>query len=216
MKYYRWFSNERYRMFEGIPKEMDALDRNEIPNGKPISHLWQPFLFEFAEKRWRDDVWYDEDKRQFSDFPYLSSTFIVKRLHKMIEPYAEIFPLNIINSDREYYGLNVLKIYDIDYKRSDFIGEDASGIITHAFPDDRLPEAPIFRIEPTKGYYVFFSEEFGEVVKEHRLTGLQFDMEMPYRTGEYQGMHRYYVKRNGEWEEEICYGDDPRERFGTE
>ncbi len=78
IKYYRYEPNERYRMFagysnekcNGIPDEVRPLLDEEVHEGKPITHLWQPFPFKFAEQRWYRGAWH-EDKSKYSDFPYL-------------------------------------------------------------------------------------------------------------------------------------------------
>ena|GEM_PF-775024 len=221
MKYYVMDSDERYWTFDTCPvdnpmlEKFCALEMNEISLGKPVSHLWQPFPFKFDE--WKS-------KKKFSDFPFLGlyfkaiSAHALEYLHALIAPYVEILPLNVVNCDKKYYGLNPLKFYDIDYRRSDFdlctsFSDDfeLSSIEVHAFSDDLLPEAPIFRVHSN----IYISEKFRQIVEKKCLTGLLFEKELKYRTGEYLGKHTYFydmIIHNGDDVpiEITRYGNDPR------
>ena len=183
-KYYKWRSSEKFLRVDNYPDEVEVIIRTEIEFLKKVKHLWKPFPFRFEER-----------KKRISDFPYLSTHLhaISERalavLKDMIAPYAEILPLNIENSDQVFYALNVLQTYDIDVTRSDCIDENVvSYVLTHAFPCDILPQAPIFRVvHATHGLYfvdkLYISEEFRNLVESNNLKGLLFDEEMKYRIG---------------------------------
>ena len=181
-KYYRWSSSERFRTINGRSQEFKDFVFNEIVvSTQKIKHLWKPFPFRF-----------DEKKKKFSDFPFLNTHLyaISERalvvLKDMIDHYVEILPLNIENSDLEYYAMNVIQTYDIDVARSDFFDNtDPVSVFAYAFPDDILPQAPIFKLtdDIQSGFTrTYVSEEFREIVETNKLVGLLFDEEMKYQT----------------------------------
>ncbi len=184
-KFYMWDSSEKFRRLDEYPREAGDFIFNEISTSiQEVKHLWKPFPFRFEDK-----------KKRISDFPYLNpSLFAISEqalvvLKDLIAAYVEILPLNIENSDQVFYALNVIQTYDIDVSRSEcYIDTDA--VRVYAFPDDVLPQAPIFRLKKiissclTKTY---ISEEFRKIVEANKLKGLLFDEEMKYRIGNNEG-----------------------------
>jgi cell wall assembly regulator SMI1 len=188
-KFYRWSVSERYRMFEQPARNIDDLICENIHKGLPLRPIFEEFSFRFEEKKRRNS--------DFSDFPYFTlgvpviSENALQIFREIIEPYVEITPISIVDSPIKFFALTVTPIYDVDEFRTDFLGnpEDGSSlpIITHAFPNDILPEAPVFR---TKIKYFlshfYLSDELKSIVESHKLKGLEFDLEMKYRMGEYE------------------------------
>lgn len=190
-KYYRYSASERFKLLKDCEEDYTKSDfykflRKEVEIEGPIAELWRPFPIKFVES-----------KKKISDFPFLDTTFLaisekgLDCLRDLINPYVEVLPLNIVNSDLKYYGLHVTKLYDADLSRSDYYGNPernyVSHIDVHAFPEDILPEAPIFRVRQTKNIRVFISEAFRKVAEENRLIGLNLHEEMKYRTGPAEG-----------------------------
>ena len=175
-------------MLDEYPSDVEVIMDKEIGAFKKVEHMWKPFPFRFEEK-----------KKSISDFPFLGirlhaiSERALAALKDLIDPYVEILPLNIENSDQVFYALNVLQTYDIDVTRSDYIGEQfISYVEVHAFPNDILPQAPIFRVaHASNGFYfldkLYVSDDFRELVEANKLRGLLFEEELKYRTGSYIG-----------------------------
>ena len=184
--YYVWRSSERFRILNWA-NDKEYYNANIFSDCMPINELWKPYPMVF-----------ETSKKEISDFPCSTSSFpaissrALRHLRGLIEPHVEILPLNIVNTEDVYFGLNVLKIYDVDYARSVLSGSMVrksvdslhfSNVVIHVFPDDVLPESPIFRIKITKHFRIYVSDEFRSVVETNGLTGFEFTEEMRYRTG---------------------------------
>ena len=195
-KYYYWSEDWHYLHFEcDYPEGFDQI-LEKIDQGERIADLWRDFPFKMQEK-----------KKRISDFPYLSrlkpiSERALNCLHDILAPYVEIFPLKIVNSDLKYYGINVLNIYDIDVQRSDVSGcwltkEEGKaflifGIDVVAFPNDKLPDVPIFRLKYNQDAKIhltgiIISSELHELIEKNNLVGLTFKRTLDYRTGGGEG-----------------------------
>ena len=201
MKYYYWKNDEEHFLrFAGMPKAMKETLGEDLLAGKSIAGKWQSYKFRF-EKR----------NKPVSDFPFLGMLFVAMSerafalLHDSIAPHVESFPLDIENSDRRYYGINVTKIYDIDLARSDIYGWPCQNngvkqfyvlsIKKPAFFEDVLPKASIFRLNHTKHITIYVSEAFRQIVEKNNLTGFSFEADLRYRTGPEQGICRNDMKQ---------------------
>jgi len=192
-EYFIFERSERYLLIPEMPPPMIQIVEEYIAYGQSVSDTWKPFQVKFEEK-----------KKRISDFPYMDNHIpvISERaldcLRDHILPYVEILPLDVVGSENKYFGLNVRKIYPIDIRRSKCSGWYVeqkgkeyfclTSIDIHAFPDDILPDAPIFRISEVSSLSsIYVSDEFKRVVEENKLTGLLFDVKLCYRTGPERG-----------------------------
>ncbi|MDR2344826.1 MAG: SMI1/KNR4 family protein [Planctomycetaceae bacterium] len=186
-KFYRWSASERYRMFEEPARNIDDLIGKTKRNGLSLRPIFEEFSFRFEEK-----------KKPISDFPYFTynipviSENALQIIRGIIESYVEITPIRIVDSPLKFFALTAMPIYDVEEARTDFLGDPKDKlflpILMHAFPNDILPESPVFRTKLIYDLSCFYvSDELKSIVESHQqLKGLEFDLEIKYRTGEYE------------------------------
>ena len=179
--YYLSFETMKYRCFELPPQEFKTLEDTKIDEGEKVSAVWPKITLGF-----------ENNKKRISDFPYFYLTFpifserAVDALHDLIDSYVEFLPVEVTNSEKKFFGVNVWKIYDtLDLSRCDYEQIHNCFVIeTFAFKDDILPEASIFRIREMSYRRIFVSQEFRDLVEKKKLIGLRFEHLMKIRTGD--------------------------------
>lgn len=156
-----------------------------IGRGQSVLPIWnQSIKFKFFGKN-----------KQIPDIPFCDNNFVavsekaLNCLLPLVEDCVEVVPLNVVNTDLKYFGLNVMKFYEIDRDRStcSFYRDDDGQILSvnfvtkYAFRDDILPDANIFRAGTYN--WIFVSEEIYRIAEENHLTGLAIGNYMKIHTG---------------------------------
>ena len=170
----------KYRCFELPPQEFKTIRETKIRDCEKLATDWPKITLEL-----------ENNKKRISDFPYFCHNFpifserAVDALRDLIAPYVEFLPVEVANSDKKFFGVNIWTVYDtLDLPRCDYVQiHRYFNIKVHAFKDDILPEAPIFRVRETCTLEMFISQEFRDIVESKRLTGLRFEHLMPIHMG---------------------------------
>ena len=179
---YYYLESTKYRSFEGRPQEFRAIERTKIESGEKLSTDWPKITLEL-----------ENNKKRIPDFPYFYTIFpifserAVDALRDLIAPYVEFLPVEVANSEKKFWGVNVWTIYDtLDLLRCDY--GDARRLIGNASPrnfafkNDILPDAPIFKIKETRHEDIYICQEFCDIVEQKKLTGLRFEHKMNLST----------------------------------
>ena len=177
--YYFSTAATKYRNFEWPSQEFTDMEDARIKTGEKLSADWPKITLAF-----------ENDKKRIPDFPYFSTLFpifserAVDALHDLIAPYVEFLPVEVANSEKKFWGVNVWTIYDtLDLPRCDYEQIHRTFFIdTFAFKDDIFPEAPIFRIREISYLKIFIGQEFRDIVEKKHLTGLRFEHKMNLST----------------------------------
>ena len=157
------------------------MERAKIKFGEKLSADWSKMTLEF-----------ENDKKRIPDFPFFSTIFLmfseraVDALRDLIAPYGEFLSVEVANSEKKFWGVNVWTIYDtLDLLRCEYNDRYLIGNANprnYAFKNDVLPDAPIFRIKKTRHIHVYISQEFRDIVEQKKLTGLRFEHKMNLST----------------------------------
>lgn len=157
-----------------VPLQNFTVEEIQSFDGRKHSDNWIPIQVVRMEP---------EKKLELSDAPGFTIPVFSKKalecLYPLIKNEIEVLPL--IFEEREYFGINVIKVLDaIDYEKSIYKtfrdGKRIMAFKKYFFIPDKIKNVSIFKITDEKTRYAFVSDEFKTIVENNKLTGFKFKL----------------------------------------
>jgi hypothetical protein len=160
-----------------LPTNDDDFEVFDSLGAQPLAGSWQPIPMELLHM--------DTDGIPLhpADLPWLGSQVLILKpraidaLGETLERYGELLPLRCDETDLAvFHCWNLLDALDED--QSKIVRFASSGRIMvieeHVLRPAVVGDADVFKLSAMPRGSLYLSERFAELVREHRLTGLDF------------------------------------------
>lgn len=149
-----------------------------------------PTILDGTEKQgWiKIDVRIDDGSRKknlkFKDYSSIAEPVFSKKaveaLIEITDEGVQFLPIHCVDTNEDYYIVNVTKIVDcIDYSKSEMVYYSSGRIMyfkKYCFIPEKVKDLKIFKLIDEPARKPFVTDDFAKKIEEHHLTG--FDLEL--------------------------------------